>query len=83
MARTVTAAALVPATALALGLSLLAAAPASAADAPTPYLDSVEQTLRQVSPGLEGSVWERTGGNTLGLRPRRRRLAAADPGLLG
>lgn len=66
MARTVAAAALVPATALALGLSLLGAAPASAADAPTPHLDSVEQTLRQVSPGLEGSVWERTAGNRLG-----------------
>ncbi|QTI50340.1 hypothetical protein [Streptomyces nojiriensis] len=66
MARTVAAAALVPTTALALGLSLLGAAPASAADAPTPHLDSVEQTLRQVSPGLEGSVWERTAGNRLG-----------------
>ncbi|RSS61170.1 phospholipase [Streptomyces sp. WAC06614] len=39
-----------------------AAAPSPAA---TPYLDAVEQTLRQVSPGLEGSVWERTAGNRL------------------
>ncbi|MDH6133376.1 phosphatidylserine/phosphatidylglycerophosphate/cardiolipin synthase-like enzyme [Kitasatospora sp. MAA4] len=38
-----------------------AAAPASA----TPHLDAVEQTLRQVSPGLEGSVWQRTSGNSL------------------
>ncbi|WP_237297192.1 hypothetical protein [Streptomyces sp. 3211] len=68
MARTVRTTALVSTTALALGLSLLAsAAPAAAADtAPTPHLDSVEQTLRQVSPGLEGSVWERTAGNRLG-----------------
>ncbi|MFG2296153.1 phospholipase [Streptomyces sp. NPDC048603] len=64
--------------ALALALTLLPAtgalaAPAGptgpAAGAPssgaTPYLDAVEQTLRQVSPGLEGSVWERTAGNRL------------------
>ncbi|MFG2753992.1 phospholipase D-like domain-containing protein [Streptomyces xanthophaeus] len=44
-------------------LVLLPAVPA-AADA-TPHLDSVEQELRQVSPGLEGRVWERTAGNTL------------------
>ncbi|MFG2977988.1 phospholipase [Streptomyces sp. NPDC048331] len=70
--RTVRTTALVPTTALALGLSLLgAAAPASAADAPTPHLDAVERTLRQVSPGLEGSVWERTAGN---------RLASSVPG---
>ncbi|MFE2874152.1 phospholipase D-like domain-containing protein [Streptomyces roseus] len=53
-------------------LALFAAVPASAAPAagsgpaaPAPHLDAVEQTLRQVSPGLEGQVWERTGGNVL------------------
>ncbi|WP_405445557.1 phospholipase [Streptomyces erythrochromogenes] len=69
MARTVRTTALVSTSALALGISLLGAtatAPAHAAEAPTPHLDSVEQTLRQVSPGLEGSVWERTSGNRLG-----------------
>ncbi|MFD7538827.1 phospholipase D-like domain-containing protein [Streptomyces sp. NPDC059819] len=47
---------------------LLPVAPASAdtgAASDTPHLDAVEQTLRQVSPGLEGRVWERTAGNTL------------------
>ncbi|MGW2483596.1 phospholipase D-like domain-containing protein [Streptomyces sp. NPDC001571] len=47
---------------------LLPVAPASAdtgAASGTPHLDAVEQTLRQVSPGLEGRVWERTAGNTL------------------
>lgn len=69
LARTVRTAALVSTTALALGFSLLGAiAPASASEAPapTPHLDAVEQTLRQVSPGLEGSIWERTSGNRLG-----------------
>ncbi|MFE2242305.1 phospholipase [Streptomyces virginiae] len=69
MARTVRTTALVSTSALALGFSLLGATatvPAYAAEAPTPHLDSVEQTLRQVSPGLEGSVWERTAGNRLG-----------------
>ncbi|MEV7615542.1 phospholipase D-like domain-containing protein [Streptomyces sp. NPDC089799] len=58
--------------ALALALTLLpasAAVAAPTADGPsaraTPHLDAVEQTLRQVSPGLEGSVWERTAGNRL------------------
>lgn len=53
-------------------LALFAAGPASAAAAagtgpaaPAPHLDAVEQTLRQVSPGLEGQVWERTAGNVL------------------
>ncbi|WP_157535777.1 phospholipase D-like domain-containing protein [Kitasatospora mediocidica] len=53
-------------------LASLPAAPALAATPPTvaatsaaPHLDAVEQTLRQVSPGLEGSVWQRTGGNSL------------------
>ncbi|MEV7775040.1 phospholipase D-like domain-containing protein [Kitasatospora sp. NPDC086791] len=41
-----------------------AAAPAARTDA-TPYLDAVEQALRQVSPGLEGTVWQRTAGNRL------------------
>lgn len=47
--------------------STLSATPALAdtSAASAPHLDAVEQTLRQVSPGLEGSVWERTGGNTL------------------
>ncbi|MFB7864276.1 hypothetical protein [Streptomyces sp. NPDC056069] len=68
---------------LALSTLLLSAAPAFA-DAPTPHLDTVERSLRQVSPGLEGSVWERTSGNRLGAStPRRFRLAAADPRLLG
>ncbi|MEU8967448.1 phospholipase D-like domain-containing protein [Streptomyces sp. NPDC048491] len=47
---------------------LLPVAPATAdtrAASGTPHLDAVEQTLRQVSPGLEGRVWERTAGNTL------------------
>ncbi|MFK0254042.1 phospholipase D-like domain-containing protein [Streptomyces sp. NPDC090445] len=50
-------------------LALFPAVPAAAAPAagatPAPHLDAVEQMLRQVSPGLEGSVWERTGGNVL------------------
>ncbi|WP_234320995.1 phospholipase D-like domain-containing protein [Streptomyces katrae] len=54
-------------------LALFTAVPASAAAAagsgpaatPAPHLDAVERTLRQVSPGLEGQVWERTGGNVL------------------
>ncbi|MET9610235.1 phospholipase D-like domain-containing protein [Streptomyces sp. NPDC006512] len=62
MARTVRTTAL----AFVLSAALLPAAPAFAADAPAPHLDAVEQTLRQVSPGLEGSVWERTAGNRLG-----------------
>ncbi|MFH7597200.1 phospholipase [Streptomyces racemochromogenes] len=61
MARTVRTTAL----SLALPFALLPAAPAFA-DSPTPHLDSVEQAVRQVSPGLEGSVWERTSGNRLG-----------------
>ncbi|MFE6054226.1 phospholipase [Kitasatospora sp. NPDC056446] len=40
------------------------AAPAAQAGA-TPYLDAVERALRQVSPGLEGAVWQRTAGNRL------------------
>ncbi|MER7585753.1 phospholipase D-like domain-containing protein [Kitasatospora sp. NPDC097691] len=47
-------------------------APAAQADA-TPHLDAVEQTLRQVSPGLEGTVWQRTEGNRLDA-------PAGDPG---
>ncbi|GAA0495201.1 phospholipase D-like domain-containing protein [Streptomyces sp. NPDC046215] len=42
----------------------LADSPRTTAPA-TPHLDAVEQTLRQVSPGLEGEVWERTSGNKL------------------
>ncbi|WP_234318331.1 phospholipase D-like domain-containing protein [Streptomyces sp. NRRL S-244] len=61
----------VPAVLLALAAAATvpaAAAPAAGsgpAAAPAPHLDAVEQTLRQVSPGLEGQVWERTGGNVL------------------
>src|SRR6476469_4885980 len=39
------------------------AAPAVAA--PTPYLDQIERAVRQVSPGLEHQVWERSHGNRL------------------
>jgi phosphatidylserine/phosphatidylglycerophosphate/cardiolipin synthase-like enzyme len=38
---------------------------ASAAVSPTPYLDQIERAVRQVSPGLEHQVWERTSGNRL------------------
>ncbi|GHF91152.1 hypothetical protein GCM10018790_80350 [Kitasatospora xanthocidica] len=41
-----------------------APAPAAQSEA-TPHLDAVERTLRQVSPGLEGTVWQRTAGNRL------------------
>ncbi|WP_171165943.1 phospholipase D-like domain-containing protein [Streptomyces sp. I05A-00742] len=55
------------ATVAAVVLAVLPAGPALAAgDAPgTPHLDAVERTLRQVSPGLEGDVWQRTEGNRL------------------
>ncbi|WP_194927098.1 phospholipase D-like domain-containing protein [Catenulispora pinisilvae] len=33
--------------------------------AKTPYLDAVQAQLRQSSPGLEHTVWERTDGNAL------------------
>ncbi|GAA2143248.1 hypothetical protein GCM10009760_29350 [Kitasatospora kazusensis] len=46
--------------------------PAVAPGSATPHLDAIEQTLRQVSPGLEGSVWQRTDGNSLDA-------AAGDP----
>ncbi|MCC3767628.1 phospholipase [Streptomyces sp. UNOC14_S4] len=49
----------------AVALAVLPTTPAFAADSATPHLDAVEQTLRQVSPGLEGDVWERTSGNKL------------------
>jgi phosphatidylserine/phosphatidylglycerophosphate/cardiolipin synthase-like enzyme len=55
--------------AAALGV-LPAAGPAAAAPGParpaasaTPHLDAVEAVLREVSPGLEGPVWQRTAGN--------------------
>ncbi|MGW3042097.1 phospholipase D-like domain-containing protein [Kitasatospora sp. NPDC001159] len=61
--------------ALATAVCVLPVAPAFADPAPapaaagqtdaTPHLDAVEQTLRQVSPGLEGTVWQRTAGNRL------------------
>ncbi|GAA0421330.1 hypothetical protein GCM10010357_48340 [Streptomyces luteireticuli] len=55
------------ATASAVALAVLPAAPALAdGRAPaTPHLDAVERTLRQVSPGLEGEIWQRTEGNKL------------------
>jgi phosphatidylserine/phosphatidylglycerophosphate/cardiolipin synthase-like enzyme len=44
--------------------------PAERAAASTaPHLDAVEQALRGVSPGLEGSVWQRTSGNSLDAQP--------------
>ncbi|MEU6216358.1 phospholipase [Streptomyces sp. NPDC047022] len=60
--------------ALALSVGPLSSAPALAAGSagsagstgePAPHLDAVEKTLREVSPGLEGQVWERTDGNRL------------------
>ncbi|MBB4893408.1 phosphatidylserine/phosphatidylglycerophosphate/cardiolipin synthase-like enzyme [Streptomyces olivoverticillatus] len=60
------------ATASAVTLAVLPAGPAFADDSATPHLDAVERTLRQVSPGLEGDVWERTSGNRLDA-------SAADP----
>ncbi|MER7769219.1 phospholipase D-like domain-containing protein [Kitasatospora sp. NPDC096140] len=61
--------------ALVAAVCALPAAPAFADPAPvpaptappaaTPHLDAVERTLRQVSPGLEGTVWQRTEGNRL------------------
>ncbi|MEU8926279.1 phospholipase [Kitasatospora sp. NPDC048545] len=68
-----------PALALATALCALPVAPAFADQTPvpapapapaaqtgaTPHLDAVEQALRQVSPGLEGAVWQRTAGNRL------------------
>ncbi|MFF7358677.1 MULTISPECIES: phospholipase D-like domain-containing protein [Streptomyces] len=53
----------------ALALAVLPAAPATAAPSTTPHLDAVERTLREVSPGLEGDVWERTAGNQLDTAP--------------
>jgi phosphatidylserine/phosphatidylglycerophosphate/cardiolipin synthase-like enzyme len=47
-----------------VALADLPASPTSKASA-TPHLDAVERTLREVSPGLEGSVWQRTSGNSL------------------
>lgn len=38
---------------------------ASAANAATPHLDYVENRLRDLAPGSEGSVWERTQGNDI------------------
>ncbi len=38
----------------------------SATTSTTPHLDTVEAALRDVSPGLERSVWERTAGNRMG-----------------
>ncbi|GAA3038905.1 hypothetical protein GCM10020229_57640 [Kitasatospora albolonga] len=58
------------AAALATGV-LLAVAPALPAHADSgpaggaAHLDAVERVLREVSPGLEGTVWQRTEGNSL------------------
>lgn len=60
------------ATVSAVVLAALPAAPAFASSSPTPHLDAVEKTLRQVSPGLEGDIWQRTAGNKLDA-------SAADP----
>ncbi|GAA4831919.1 phospholipase [Kitasatospora terrestris] len=46
-------------------LTLAAPLPAHAADDGAAHLDAVERALREVSPGLEGTVWERTDGNAL------------------
>ncbi|WP_329560905.1 phospholipase [Kitasatospora sp. NBC_01266] len=65
-----------PALAAAPGDAATPAAPAPApasASSSTPHLDAVEQVLRQVSPGLEGTVWQRTAGNALDA-------PAGDPG---
>ncbi|MFF2350535.1 phospholipase [Kitasatospora sp. NPDC058115] len=63
--------------AAAAATTLLAVAPAAPAHADSaaaagatagpaaPHLDAVERVLREVSPGLEGTVWERTEGNGL------------------
>ncbi|KJS53962.1 phospholipase [Streptomyces rubellomurinus subsp. indigoferus] len=70
---------LLRAASLALATAVLAAVPTAPAFAdpatpvppggvqssPTPHLDAVEQALREVSPGLEGTVWQRTAGNAL------------------
>ncbi|MFJ8041650.1 phospholipase [Kitasatospora sp. NPDC096147] len=51
--------------------ALLAVAPAAPAMAAPPapggtaHLDAVERVLREVAPGLEGTVWQRTEGNRL------------------
>ncbi|MCQ4040828.1 phospholipase D-like domain-containing protein [Streptantibioticus rubrisoli] len=47
--------------------AVLAALPAGSAyaAAPTPHLDAVQRGLRGVSPGLDGQVWARSGGNGL------------------
>jgi hypothetical protein len=55
----------------AVSLSVAPAIPAAtheaapAALSATPYLDQIEQAVRQVSPGLEHQVWERSHGNRL------------------
>ncbi len=46
----------------ALGFFVLAASTVTAA---TPHLDFVEDRLRELAPGSEGSVWERTQGNSI------------------
>ncbi|MFI1970783.1 phospholipase D-like domain-containing protein [Streptomyces cinnamoneus] len=46
-------------------LAVFPATPALASPSDTPHLDAVEKALREVSPGLEGEVWQRTAGNKL------------------
>ncbi|MEU7552844.1 phospholipase D-like domain-containing protein [Streptomyces sp. NPDC044571] len=67
-------------------LALLPALPAAADSGrtPAPHLDAVEQTLRQVSPGLQGQVWERSDGNVLGAStPGRGDWLLQTPGCWG
>ncbi|AUG75440.1 phospholipase [Kitasatospora sp. MMS16-BH015] len=55
------------ATLAAAAVSALLSTPAQAdTGAATAHLDAVERVLREVSPGLEGTAWERTEGNALG-----------------
>ncbi|MEU2718642.1 phospholipase D-like domain-containing protein [Streptomyces sp. NPDC007205] len=47
--------------------AVFAALPATPAHAASiaPHLDAIEQSLRTVSPGTEGRIWQRTSGNAL------------------
>lgn len=64
--------------------ALAAPAEGATADGGTAHLDAVERALREVSPGLEGSVWERTEGNALvSTADDPAKLAAPDARLLG
>jgi hypothetical protein len=69
--RTIMLTAVMAAFAAAVSLPVAPAIPAIAHEAAppalsaTPYLDQIEQAVRQVSPGLEHQVWERSHGNRL------------------